>query len=312
MALLASILTIVLPVFIVIILGYSVKRLRLVDAGFLFQLNRLIFYLALPSLLFYKIATADFKESFNVSSVLGYGIAVIAMLLLSYGFAVLRGYGDDVRGVFSQCSFRGNLAYIGLAITFNAYGEAGLATAGVLCGFIIPFINFLSIVVLLLPFRGGKVGKMYFLKQLAGNPMIIGSLAGVLWSFFAIPMPLILDKVLHIITGMALPLALISIGASFSLQRMKGDLVLAAGASTFKLLLNPLVTGCFMYLCGARGVDLSVGVLCAATPAATASFIMTQQIKGDAELAGTIIMLSTLFSALTYLIILFGLKSFGL
>ncbi len=312
MALLASILTIVLPVFIVIILGYSVKRLRLVDAGFLFQLNRLIFYLALPSLLFYKIAKADFRDSFNLSMVLGFVLAVICMFALSYGFATLRGYKKEVRGVFSQCSFRGNLAYIGLAIAFNAYGEEGLAAAGVLSGFIIPLVNFLSIVALLLPFRGGKVGGKYFLKQLAGNPMIIGSLCGILWSFFEIPMPIILDKVLHIITGMALPLALISIGASFSLQRMKGDLVLAAGATTFKLLLNPLVTCCIMYLCGARGLDLSVGALCAATPAATASFIMTQQIKGDAELAGTIIMLSTLCSAFTYLIILFGLKSFGL
>jgi malate permease and related proteins len=314
MKLFAEILLIVLPVFLVIGVGSALKLTRLVDADFLFQLNRLVYYLALPLLLFYKISTADFSVSFNGALVAGLVISITAAFVLSYGYGVLRSYPPSVRGTFSQGAFRGNLAYIGLAMVYNAYGEQGLAGAGILLGFLVPTMNFFSVLALIMPHRNGakKVGVGFLLKQICGNPLIIASFAGIAWSFFHLPMPRVIDSALHIVTGMALPLALLSIGASFSFTRLRGDLKTTVLATVFKLVALPFIASLVLVVLGVRGQDLAIGVLFAGTPTATAAYIMAQQMQGDAELSGSIIMLSTLLSVATYTIVLYCLKTMGL
>jgi len=314
MPLFVEILTIVLPVFLVIALGYLLRRLALIDADFLFQTNRLVYYICLPLLLFYKIGTADFFASFNGALVLGSTLAVAAGFCLSYGYAVLRGYPPAARGAFSQGSFRGNLAYIGLAIVLNAYGEAGFTRAGILMGFLVPVLNFFAILALLLPHRhsGEGRGAGFWARQMIGNPLIIASFAGIAWSYLKLPLPLILERSLHIATGMTLPLALIAIGGSFSLAKLKGDMVRAAFATGFKLVWLPLIAAGLLFALGVHGRDLAIGVLFAGTPAATATYIMAHQLKGDAELAGSIVMMSTALSAVTYTVALFLLRSQGI
>lgn len=311
-AYLSEIITIVLPVFLVVGLGYGTKRCSLLDDGFVFQLNRLVFYLALPLLLFYKIATAEFSASFNLPLVAGMFAVAFTGFCLSYGFAMLKGYPAKIRGTFSQGAFRGNLAYIGLAIVFYAYGETGLATAGVLIGFIVPALNFFAIIALLLPHREARMNPADFIRKVLLNPLIIASFLGIGWSFLELPIPLVFDSALHIVTGMALPLALLSIGASFSLRKLRGDLTTAFLATGFKLVVMPFLTALVLYFLGVHGMDLAIGVLLAGTPTATASYIFTQQMRGDAELAGTIVMLTTLLSILSYSVIFLTLKTVAL
>lgn len=308
----SEIFNIVLPVFLVVGLGYGVKRSSLLNDNFVFQLNKLVYYLALPSLLFYKIASAEFRTSFNPTLVIGIALVVLAGFCLSYAFAVIRGYSEEVRGTFSQCAFRGNLAYVGLAIVFNAYGEKGLATAGVVLGFIVPLLNFFSIIALLIPYKENRLHPKYFVQQILYNPLIIASFLGIGWSFLKLPIPAVFDSALHIVTGMALPLALLSIGASFSLKKLRGDLTTAFLATAFKLLIMPIITAFLLYVMGVHGIDLAIGVLLAGTPTATAAYIFTQQMRGDAELAGAIIMMTTLLSVFTYTIILFVIKTVGM
>ncbi len=314
MTLFFNILLIVLPVFLVVGLGCCLKWTGLVDSGFVFGLNRLVYYIALPALLFYKIALADFSASFNGRLLVGMLATVFLAFLLSYGFAVLRSYPPEVRGSFCQGAFRGNLAYIGLAIVLNAYGEEGLAVAGILLGFMVPFFNFLAIIALLLPHRHNeqRMGALFWLRQLCYNPLIIASFVGIFWSFLQLPMPQVLDRSLDIITGMALPLALLAIGASFSLERLRGDLVKAMLATSIKIVWLPLMTAIILFFLGISGRDLAIGVIFAGTPTATAAYIMAQQMKGDAELSGSIIMLSTVFSIFSYTIALYVLQKYGL
>ncbi len=314
MSLFFDILHIVLPVFLVIGLGYFLKRLRLIDEAFLFQTNRLVYFICLPLLLFYKIGTADFSASFNGPLVVGSAAAIAFGFLASYGWAALRRYPPAVRGVFSQGSFRGNLAYMGLAIVFNAYGEAGFTRAGILMGFLVPVLNFFAILALLLPHRTGdqRQTSSFWVRQVVLNPLIIASFAGIAWSFLRLPLPSILDRSLDIATGMTLPLALIAIGGSFSLEKLRGDLVKAAFATGIKIVWLPLLAAVLLLLLGVGGRDLAIGVLMAGTPAATATYIMAHQLKGDAELAGSIVMMSTLFSALSYTVALYILRSLGL
>ena len=275
-----DILNIVLPVFIVIALGAFLRRLELIDQTFLRQTNRLVYYVCLPLLLFYKIGTADFAANFNGSLVIATVGAVAIIFLASYMFAAMRGYAPEARGVFSQGAFRGNIAYIGLAIALNAYGDIGLTRAGILMGFLVPFLNLFAIIALLLPHRhNGDQQKNIWLKQLLYNPLILASFAGIIWSFLALPMPTIVDRSLNIATGMTLPLALLAIGGGFSLKKLQGDLIKAATAAFCKLVLLPLVALGLLLLLGIEGIDLGIGILIAATPAATANYIMAQDSK---------------------------------
>ena len=125
-------------------------------------------------------------------------------------------------------------------------------------------------------------------------------------------MPSILDRSLNIATGMTLPLALLSIGGSFSLAKLKGDVWKAALATTMKLIVLPLITAVFMLVLNISGLDFAIGLLMAGAPTAVATYIMACQMGADGELAGTIVMMATSFSAVSYTILLLCLKSYGI
>lgn len=312
LGLFVEIITLVLPVFLVVAVGYVVRKAGLVDMLFVSQLNRLVFYLALPLLLFYKIANADFSQSFNPQLVTGLFIANIAGCGGAYLLAKLLRYPPANYGTFAQAAFRGNFAYVGLALVFNTYGEAGLAIGGMAVGFVVPLLNFLSILALLFSQQGTKVSVAFILQQVLVNPLIIASFVGIIWSFLDLPIPVVINSSLDIITGMALPLALLAIGASFSLKKLRGDIVCASVASGYKLIVMPLFTAIILFAVGVRGQALGIGILYGATPTATAAYIFAQQMKGDAELSGAVIMMTTLASVLTYTVTLILMRYYGL
>lgn len=306
--------SIVLPVFVVIALGTLLRRLGLIDETFLHQANRLVYFVGLPLLLFHKIGGADFNASFNGALVAGTSIAIACGFALSYGYAALRRYPPATRGAFSQGAFRGNLAYVGLAMVFNAYGEEGLTRAGILMGFLVPVLNFFAIVALLLPRAAGEAGRsgICWWRQVALNPLIVASFAGIAWSLAALPFPAVVDRSLAIVTGLTLPMALLAIGGTFSLARLRGDLVRAGLATALKVGGMPLLAALLLGTLGVRGLDLAIGILMSAAPTATATYIMAQQMRSDTELAGSIIMLSTLLAAPGYAVTLFLLRKGGL
>lgn len=307
-------LTLVLPVFAIIGLGGLLRRLKLVDQSFLQQSNRLIYWVFLPLLLFYKIGTADFGASFNGAMVLGAMGALLLGALFSYLLAVLRGYPACDRGAFSQGAFRGNLAYIGLPMVLSAYGEAGFARAGMLLGCLVPLINLCSILVLALPHFGRQqsLRKTPWRDTLLYNPLIIGAATGLLWSYLALPLPEWCRRTLDLITAVTLPLALLTIGGSFSLRHLQGNLARAGLASACKLAGLPLLNMFVLGLLGVTGTDLGIALLMAGAPTAVASYIVAHELGGNARMAATIIVLSTLFSALSYTLLLLYLAATGL
>lgn len=315
MQVLSEISIIILPVFFVIGLGYLLRRIGLIDDRFLFQANRLIYFIGLPSLLFHKIATANFSATFNGRMVAGASVVMLSGLIISYSYATLgRKYRREDRGAFSQGAFRGNLAYIGLPVVFSAYGDAAFARAGMFMGCLVPVINLLSILALLLPHRTGtrQTKWSFWYRSLLSNPLILAALLGIVWSYWQLPLPTILARSFSLTASITLPLALLAIGGSFSLQKLRGDLIMATLASLFKVIGLPLLTIAVMLLLDVRGLDLGIAVLMAGAPAAAACTVLAQQLDSNTELAGSIILLSTLFSLVSYPIILYLLKIFQL
>lgn len=305
-----SIIEIVLPVFLIIALGYTIRRIGLVDDTFFQQANGLVFYICLPILLFYKIGTADFNTSFNFRLVLAASLGVAGCFLIAYLYGAWRKYPAPVHGSFCQGSFRGNLAYIGLAIVYNAYGDPGLSRAGILLGFLVPVLNLFAILALVLSRQQQHTDYREIVKQIVLNPLILASLAGLLWSYFQLSMPTIMDRTLNIAADMTLPLALLSIGNSFSLENFKGDLGKAGLATAIKLLLLPLLSLGLMRVFGVTGLDFAIGLLMAGAPTAVATYIMASKMGADGELAGTIVVMATGLSAFSYTLLLFYLQNF--
>jgi malate permease and related proteins len=310
-----EILQAVLPVFLVIAIGATARRFRFIGEPFIDTANRLVYYFLLPALLFYKIGTSNFREAFNAQLVIGgYAATVVTFLvatLLSRKMAITPGE----RGSFVQATVRGNLAYMGLPIVFSAVGDIGLTKAGILLGFMVPLINSLAVVALVTPHgngkRRGRENARRVAYQLAINPIILSCFMGILWSLFQVPLPLLADRTLSILSPATLPLALLCLGGAFSFERARSGFRLAALATGMKvILLTALAVAAYRWM-GLAGDDLHVGVIMMGCPAAVVTYVMASQLKGDTDLAGTIVVLSTAVSAVTITGWLFFLNAAG-
>jgi malate permease and related proteins len=306
----------VFPVFLVIAIGAAARRYRFIDEPFVQTANSLVYYLLLPALLFHEIGTSDFRQAFSGPLVIGGYVATVAVFLLAFPLSRRLGLSPGERGAFIQGAFRANLAYVGLPIVLNAVGGEGLRKAGVLLGFMVPLLNALAILALLLPHEQGKRGAgwtslRHIAAQIATNPLILSSFLGIAWSMFRLPLPGLLGKTLAILSSATLPLSLLCLGGSFSFERARSGVRMAAAASAMKIvLLTGIGIAAYRWL-GLAGDDLRIGAIMLGCPTAVITYVMASQLKGDPDLAATIIIVSTAASAFTISGWLFFLRVMG-
>jgi len=173
----------------------------------------------------------------------------------------------------------------------------------VVAGFLMILQNILSTVALQTHATQAVAGSGYRLivVKVMGNPVIVSVLLGMLFSVFSIPLPLIVARSLAILTGLALPTALLVIGASLSLERIAAQSLTVAGAVAFKLLVLPGAGWLLFRSFGLQETDMLPVLILLASPTATISFVMAREMQGDGDLATAAISASTLGSALTYI-----------
>ncbi|MFO8033468.1 MAG: AEC family transporter [Desulfohalobiaceae bacterium] len=292
----------ILPIFVVILTGMLLRQRAFLPQEILGPLNRLVFYLAIPAMVFQKVASASWQEHFQPAVLAGVLLPVGLVFLLVLALARLLRMPAQEKGTFVQCTYHGNLGYIGLAVCFYALGDEGLIQASFLAGFLMLLQNFLSVLVLGLGStqKQGSKGSGYILSQVLLNPVIISALAGLGFAVAGLGLPVLVDRSLEIISGMALPLALLVIGASLSFGLMREHLFTVLGAGVVKLLLLPALG---LLACAVLGLEISEfapGLLLLAAPPATVTVVMSAQMKGSPNLASAAVALNTLASALGY------------
>ncbi len=306
----------VIPVFLVVAVGAGARAWGFLDEPFVRTGNALVYWLLLPVLLFLEIGSSSFRESFRPEIVVGAYAATGAVFLLAVLLSRTRLCGTPgARGAFVMGAVRANLAYVGLPIVYNLSGRAGLAKAGILLGFLVPLLNALAIIALLVPHGEGKRPRQETLRRVASeivrNPIIIASFQGVVWSLFALPVPGVLRSTLRILSQATLPLSLLCLGASITFERARSGLGAAATAAALKIVVLAAV-GILLYRAmGLGGDDLRIGAVMLGCPAAVVTYVMASQLKGDVDLAGTIVIVSTAASAVTISGWLFLLKLLG-
>lgn len=302
-----------MPVFLVMILGWWLKRRKFISDEFVAIADKVVFKVALPVLVFQDIATADLTQAFDLKFVAFCFFSTCVFFGVVWLLAEIFIKDKSVIGSFVQGSFRGSAAILGVAFAENIYGDAGLVPMMIVAS--IPLFNIFSVVILMRSANAEeadrKTAVKKTLKGIVTNPIIIGIFAGIPFAFLDIPIPVILDKAMTTVGNMATPLALVAIGASFSTGAVLAKWKPTVVASAIKLIVIP---GVFMPLAvymGFRNEELIAILILTGAPTTVSSYIMAKNMNNDEVLASGIVVMTTLMSSVTITLIIFVLKSCG-
>ncbi len=297
-----NIVSTIVPIFIVIFLGLIAKQRGFFTPEFLSQANRLVYYFAIPAMIFNSISKATLRTQFNLSVIV---ISLFSLLLIAtaaWGISRMLNMARPSKGTFIQSSFHGNLGYIGLAVAFYYLGDSGLVRASIIAGFVMILQNILSVIALQYHCRTGEGAASIagILKTTMANPVILSALAGILFSLSGLQMPLIIERALTIIKGMALPMALLIIGASLSFEKFKSRFRPVMVSCFLKVIMTPAIGLLLFKLFSIESFDYLPGLIILSSPTATLAYIMAKEIGGDPDFAVASISISTMLSSVTY------------
>jgi predicted permease len=296
---LLTIANILAPVFLVIALGWGLTRTGFLSTQALQDANRLTYWVGLPCALFYRIAGAS-PDVAAVGGLLlvGAGATLVAILIAWCAARLLRVPGYS-HGAFIQGVFRGNLAFIGLPVVLYAFAGSGSAEGSALLAFgpMVVLYNVLAVLVLLL---AGSTVKHSLLRTvgygLLTNPILLACFAGLVFSLAGLSLPDLLQRTLSAIGQMALPLALICIGGTLHITRLRGSLRFAVIGSVLKVSLLPAIGFLLAWWLGLSAEHTRIILLLLACPTASASYVLVRQLQGDEALASSMIVISSLLA----------------
>jgi len=304
-------LEITLPVFAMVFIGLGLRWLGWIDTPFIHTASSLVFRATLPTLIFLSIIRADLSSALNLRLLGFYLLATLVSFAIAWAWAVWRVPRED-RGVYVQGAFRGNCGIVGLALAANLYGHFGLSAGGILLGLVIISYNALSVTVLAAYQPGQTTNWKKIIRDILRNPLIIAVCLSVPVAWLDISLPGWMMTSGDYFASLTLPLALLCIGATLSLNAIRGDSRAAFSASLMKMVILPAIATAMAWLAGFHGPELGLMFLFFASPTAAASFVMVRAMGGNDRLAANIIALSTLMASVTVTLGLFILRSAGL
>ncbi len=310
-----------IPVFLLMILGLLFMKLHIFDDIFVKKLNAFVFKVALPVLVFYDLCKEDFYAVWDTRYVLFCFFAT----LLSIGLTVAISFtlrDKSVQGEFIQVAYRSSAAIMGVALVQNLYGDSGMTPLMIVGS--VPLYNIFAVIVLSVfqPQTGpqscqrshnsarGQLAATA--KGIVTNPILIGVLAGLVWSLLQIPLPPVADKTLESVAWVATPLGLMAMGAAFDIKKALSG-IRTAGLGAFIKLIG---LGCIFLpvavALGFTGDKLAAALIMCGSPTTVSCYVMAKNMGHEGTLTSSTVMLTTFFSAFTLTGWLFLLKSLGL
>jgi predicted permease len=297
-----SILTSLLPVFIIIICGYVFKKTRFPGDDFWPGTERIVYYFLYPALLFSSSAGA----SWNFFSVASMVWAILAAMFVMSGLLLLLRTRLSRNDASFTSVFQGSLrftSYIGFAAAFALFGDEGLYLAAVFITVMIPVVNILSVMVLV-RYGDQKGGWHWIFTTVIKNPLILSCLAGMSFNILGLQLPVMVENFTTILGKGSLPLGLLAVGASLQVTGMKKTGSELIYACLLKLGFMPLLMWLSCTLFGVDKLSTAVAVLFAALPGSPLSYILAKQLGGDSRLMSSIIAVQTGISMVSLPLIL--------
>ncbi len=310
-----------MPIFLIIVIGYILKQIGMLNDEFAKTANKFVYKITLPAMLLNNMMECDIRNTFDGAYVMYCAVVTLSSILVIWGVSRLVLKDKSIVGEFVQGAYRGSAAILGIALVQNISGNTTMAPLMMLGS--VPLYNVFAVIVLI--FESGEKEEndsdnrqvsayrhekiVNSIKGICKNPIILSILGGMLLSCFDIGFPVIFDKTISNIGSLTTPLALIVIGAGFEGRKAIQKVKPAIAATIIKLVIQPLV-----FLPIAIWLDFSVDKIAAAlvmlgAPTTATSYIMSKNMGHEGTLSSSVIVLTTLFSAFTITGWIFVLKS---
>lgn len=303
-----------MPIFLVMVIGYILKQIGMLNDNFVTVANKFNFKVTLPFMLFKDIAGVDIKAVFDIKYVLFCAIVSTICFWVVWGTAKLLVRDKTIRGAFVQSSFRGSAAVMGLAFIQNIYGSSAMGPLMIVSA--VPLYNIFSVIVLTFEANDSTgIDKKAKIRQaginICKNPIILSILAGLIVGLLGIQFPTLVNKTVSNVAQMATPLALITIGAGFEGRKALAKIAPTMAASMIKLVLQPLVFLPVAAWMGFSGEKMIAILIMLASPTTPSCYIMAKSMNNDEVLTASVIVTTTLMAAFTLTGWIFFLKTLG-
>ena len=303
-----------MPIFLVMVIGYILKQIGMLNDNFVTVANKFNFKVTLPFMPFKDIAGVDIKAVFDIKYVLFCAIVSTICFWVVWGTAKLLVRDKTIRGAFVQSSFRGSAAVMGLAFIQNIYGSSAMGPLMIVSA--VPLYNIFSVIVLTFEANDSTgIDKKAKIRQaginICKNPIILSILAGLIVGLLGIQFPTLVNKTVSNVAQMATPLALITIGAGFEGRKALAKIAPTMAASMIKLVLQPLVFLPVAAWMGFSGEKMIAILIMLASPTTPSCYIMAKSMNNDEVLTASVIVTTTLMAAFTLTGWIFLLKTLG-
>ncbi len=301
----------VMPFLIYISFGYGVRMSGLVDEAFMNKLNKLIFRAFFPILMFNNLYKVE--PGFTLDGrLVAVGVGSVLLLELILVFLVPKFVkGNPQRGVVIQAIYRSNFVLFAIPLTTSLFGETGSVLASMMVAIVIPIYNVTAVIILEL-FHGGKSDIRVLVKNVCTNPLILGALVGFIFFMLQIKLPACIDETAAQFADLTTPLALFVLGGTLHFSAVIGNLKYLVPSLTVKMVFLPAVITALATAMGFGNLERFVLFTMYATPVATASYSMAQNMGGDGELAGQFVVISTAVSIVTIFLWVLFFKTMGM
>jgi predicted permease len=311
---------IIMPLFLYMLSGFAAKKSGFLSRELNEGINKLIFHVFLPVLLFKTLYLGDLS-GFATAAFIPYAIGgtTLNFLLLFFLFSKIE-KNPAKRGTLVQGAFRGNSIMYGLPVAISIFGEGNTAEIALVLAALIPVYNILSVIVLEICGKAAMANASQkqmsmasldwssIVKSIVKNPLIIATLLGLIANLAGLVFPVYVIKTMSGIAGSVTPLAFVLLGGAFNLSSAIADKRSIVTASLFKLVVGPLIFMTLPVLWGWSGQAIASILIAFGTPTAVSSFPMAKAMNCDADLAGEIIVVTSAASMFTMFMWIFALK----
>ena len=306
---------VIAPVFFLMVLGYLlVNYTSLADRQLTKQANAIVFKIFLPCMLFYNVYQSDIGAEIQGRIKLciwaAGGLIILFILLCLIVPKVVK--QENQQGVVIQGIFRSNYVIFGVAVVQNMYGSKSTTTAAILSAILVPMYNFLAVVALSIFGEKRETDWKKIIMDIIKNPLILSSMLGVVFSLLGIRLPTAVDTTVQDLAKLSTPIAFMILGGDLDFSKVKGNLKLSSVVLTIKLVILPLIMIPMVAMMGYRDADLLSALLAYQTPVAVSSYIMAQQAGADGQLAGQLVVFSSVLSIFTLFVTIFILRTMGM
>lgn len=307
---------VVMPLFLIIGIGYFVKQIGLIDDKFVNTAIKFNFKVGLSTLIFKNIYTANFSKVFNPRLMIFAFLGIVGTVVVLCLIVPIFIKNKKTASAMIHTIYRSNFVLLGLPVGINMFGQSNVGPIALLLPVAIPTYNFFAVLILSIFDESGCKSGSGKIKStiinIVKNPLILGSLAAIIMQVFALRLPMFIEKAVFDISSLGTPLALITLGAQFDFKKAIGNIKYSSIATFGRLIIVPFIMVSIAFFMGFRKYELGAIYVLFSSPSAISCYVMAKEMNSDYELTGDVVLLTTFFSMFTIFIGIYLLRIFSL